>query len=103
MPCTQVFTEWAAETNMKRWAIGSVAFFATKSEKCDAKNYEAFPENDSLKVEYFFSLKKFKEGEELFTALRDAWKPHGNLLQNSHGNISYRSGLIKFHNDEQVR
>lgn len=88
---------------MKRWAIGSVAFFATKSEKCDAKNYEAFPENDSLKVEYFFSLKKFKEGEELFTALRDAWKPHGNLLQNSHGNISYRSGLIKFHNDEQVR
>lgn len=76
---------------------------AAKDEKCEPKNYEAYPENDSLTVEYLFSLKKYKDGEDLFLALRDAWRPHGNLLLNTDGNILYRSESITIPNDEQAR
>ncbi len=74
-----------------------------KGEKCDSKNFKAFPENDSFTVEYLFSLKKYKEADDLFPALRDAWRSHGNLILNADGNILYKSESITIPNDEQAR
>lgn len=70
---------------------------------CISENFQALPEHSSFKIEYFYSLKKYKDGEDLFLALRDAWRPHGNLLLNADGNIFYRSDSITIPNDEQAR
>lgn len=74
---------------------------AKKPEKCDPKNFKVYPEHESFRVEYFFSLKKYEGGEGLFSALRDAWKRHGNLVLNNSGDVSYRAEPILIHNDKQ--
>lgn len=67
---------------------------------CDATRIIAKPEYSHFKLEYFLSLKKFKDGEDILTNLRRRWRDRGNFLLNSSGDISYRSESIPFHDDK---
>jgi hypothetical protein len=63
-----------------------------EDRKCDAENLRADPQYASL--DYFFSSKKYKNGEGIFRELRDAWKDFGDLIIHGDSEILYRSDRI---------
>lgn len=67
---------------------------------CDASKMIAQPEYAYFRLEYFLSLKKYKDGEDVLATLRRRWRDRGNFLLNGSGDISYRSESIPFHDDK---
>jgi hypothetical protein len=62
--------------------------------RCKDDNLIPEPEYSSFELEYHFSAKKYEGETDLLKDLRDRWKPFGDLLLDTNGDISYKSEKI---------